>query len=443
MVTAVDFDVAYRFRSGAAPSGASPLGAAGRRAVGTAARRIPAVIACDNGRLAALGNDVPGFESFDGLGDVHRARIEHQGRIGVHAVIAGRNSRLAAIEIDVHVGMDAVVVGGHVQDAGIDMDEVARNDSLAAGLYRYLGSRYGVGKDDLVECLDAIIARLDREFSAGNLDDSFGGIGNNAFVLALVTLDAVTFLGDQRIAASFDVYGVLAFQGVVLCRHVDCGDILDAQVIGGVDAVVVVARDGKRPVSLEGDVFFGVDDAAGRVHLGASVLGVAPGLRAAGCVLEAVGRAVQEDKEYLVGALHVDGGVRGAGEIQVVEVEIDFRVFAGRNDYLEIVRCPGEIVIAGAGNGGDFPVYVDAGTVVVFYGEPARAKDELQVAFGFLVDCRFSGGLYYDLLARSRVVHYGRRRTCERRSRRREEGRRRLPRFGSLLCRRGCRKRCR
>ena len=114
MVTAIDFDVAYRSRSGAAPAGAAPLGAARRGAVGTAACRIPAVVASDNGRLAAFGNDIPGFESFYGLGDVHRAGIEHQGGIGVYAIVAGRNSRLAAVEIDVHVGMDAVVVGGHV-----------------------------------------------------------------------------------------------------------------------------------------------------------------------------------------------------------------------------------------------------------------------------------------------------------------------------------------
>ena len=76
------------------------------------------------------------------------------------------------------------------------MDEIARDDSLAGGLYRYLGSRYGVGKDDLVECLDAVVARLDREFSAGDLDDTLGSVGDNAFVFALVALDAVAFLGD-------------------------------------------------------------------------------------------------------------------------------------------------------------------------------------------------------------------------------------------------------
>ena len=95
--------------------------------------------------------------------------------------------------------------------------------------------------DDIVVSLDAVIACLGNgDVAALDIDNAFV-VYYRALIFTFVALDAVAVGRCDGNVSVFDIHDALALQTVICGGHVDCRGTAEAQVVAGVNAVVVVA----------------------------------------------------------------------------------------------------------------------------------------------------------------------------------------------------------
>ena len=247
--------------------------------------------------------------------------------------------------------MDAVVLGCHIHDTGIDIETVVRDDSLAGAVHRDFGSRRGIGDQQVVERLHAVVARGNVEFAAVDDDDSlvFDDQGVLAVDFGFVTLDAVALSRVERVFAAVNGDRTLALDGVVFRLDRYIGQVAEAQVVAGMNAVVVVAGHLECAVSLDGQVVLGVDRCTGGVEGSVSLC---VGLGAGRSVFKRVACAIDKHQESLFGVAHINRSIACAGELQVVQVKIDVCGVARGSLHLHLVvaRSTRELIVAAAGD---------------------------------------------------------------------------------------------
>ena len=292
-----------------AASGAeSPVGLAALTGVAravVAAGRIPGVIGSVDIGDAAVCLDVPSFEAFVGIGHVDGSVVNRKCGVGVDTVVLGRcNGGVAAVEVDVHVGVDAVIARRNVDLTSVNVDPVFRDDPLAGGGHVDGRGRDRVADNNIVVCLDTVIACLgDGDFATLDIDDALaiGDSGVGAVHGAFVTLDAVAACSRDGNVATFDIHKALTLGRIVA----------DTQVVAGMDAVVVVAGHLECTFTLDGEVILGVDGSS-RGILGAVCLGVVG--RSSGGIGERVGGAAFEVNDDLVCVADIEGCVVRVGK---------------------------------------------------------------------------------------------------------------------------------
>ena len=205
---------------------------------------IPAVVGCECCGNAALGKYPVCFKAFVSRNDVNRGALQVQGGIRMDTVILRTDGHVAGIHANLPMGMQAVVVRFHVDGAAVDVDVLAGDKALAGRFdldFRFHG---GIAYGNVVGGLDAVITSLDGDIAAADfnkalaLDDVDAGIA--VVFLAFVAFKAVALLGGEVQGAAGNLEASLTLDGVF---GSDDGDfaILDLEIVGGLDAVLVNA----------------------------------------------------------------------------------------------------------------------------------------------------------------------------------------------------------
>lgn len=177
----------------------------------------------------------------------------------------------SAVEVDIQIAVDTVVAGSYRVFTAVDVDAVLGNDAFSCGIHLDGRDAYAVGNHHIVEGLNAVVTSLgDVDCSALDAYDALA-FGNSGIVFvygAFVTLDAVAGSGSDGDVSFFNIYEALALDAVVLGGDIDGGFATETEIVGTLDAVIVVAGHVQCAGSLEGHVVLGVDGGVRGVGLG-------------------------------------------------------------------------------------------------------------------------------------------------------------------------------
>ena len=218
-----------------------------------AARGIDAVIAGDDGDLAAGDEHLGTLQPLVAAGNINGAAGDGEGIIGMHAVIAGGDDEAAAGDGDIAIGVDGVI-------AAIELEGTAGNGDLRPGL-EALGA--GVIGDALTRAargghgggaaadgqsglrLDAVLARGEFERGAGDDEIAQGGIA------VIGGAQGIPAAGDGDVSI-LDGQTILAVDAVIDGGDGD-GGLLDEEGILAGDTIIIVGIDRQAAAARKSD----------------------------------------------------------------------------------------------------------------------------------------------------------------------------------------------
>ena len=336
-----------------------------------AARGIDAVIAGDDGDLAAGDEHLGTLQALVAAGDINGAAGDGEGIIGMHAVIAGGDGEAAAGDSDIAIGVDGVI-------AAIELEGTAGNGDLRPGL-EALGA--GVIGDALTRAargghgggatadgqsglrLDAVLARGEFERGAGDDEIAQGGIA------VIGGAQGIPAAGDGDVSI-LDGQTILAVDAVIDGGDGD-GGLLDEEGILAGDTIIIVGIDRQAAAAGNNQIRLGVEAGVGLFLLRRRVAVAKGVVRAVG---QGGGGAFRQVKCGGLGLIDIQGAAGGAGNGGILQhqghflfggIYKDAALGHGAGDHISAARRDGHHAVchfrAGACNGRRLPGKSDGG----------------------------------------------------------------------------------